>query len=171
MARTHHLLRLPLAAIWRAPQRPLVARADRVHRIPKIGCDPGVRRIFQHACALAVLDLPPDFATELEVVAFVVDGPRPVRLHVDAMIGVGDQLFECQRFFARENADVGHPDHGQTVPAFGAQRPAGAILADRMRGFAGTEIAGEQTVRMIGVHCAGTPSSSKPNVPRPGPCS
>lgn len=75
VARTHHLLRLAFAAVRSAPERPLVTRANRIHRIPEFSCDAGVRRIFQHSAALTIFDLPPDFATELEVVPLVINRP------------------------------------------------------------------------------------------------
>src|ERR1700733_3165927 len=111
----HHLLGLSLAAIRGAPQRPLVARADRVQRIPELGCDPRVRRILHHSRALAVLDLPPDLATELKVVALVVDRPRTVGLHQNSVIGRGNQLFERERLFARQQTDIRHANHRQPV--------------------------------------------------------
>src|SRR4051812_34136459 len=97
MAGTHRLHRLSLAAVGRAPERPLIPRADRVHRIPEFGCDAGVGRILDHAAELAALDLPPDFAAKLEVVALVVDGPRSVRLQKQSIVGVSDKLRERQR--------------------------------------------------------------------------
>src|ERR1700733_16315743 len=39
MARAHHLLRLALAAIRCAPQRPLIAGADSIDRIPELSGD------------------------------------------------------------------------------------------------------------------------------------
>src|SRR6266849_2355747 len=86
MSGAHNLLRLALAAVWSSPQRPLVARADRIHRIPKLRGDPGIRRIFQHPHPPAVLDLPRNLASELKVVAFVVNRPGLVGLHVDALV-------------------------------------------------------------------------------------
>ena len=88
MSGPHHLLRLALAAVRRSPQRPFIAGANRVHRIPELGGDSGVGWILQHARPLAVLDLPSNLAAELEVVALVVDRPGAVGLHEDAMIGV-----------------------------------------------------------------------------------
>src|SRR5947209_8526318 len=75
MSRAHNLLRLALAAVRSSPQCPLVARADRIHRIPKLRRDPGIRRIFQRPHPLTVLDLTRDLAAELKVVAFVVNRP------------------------------------------------------------------------------------------------
>ncbi len=37
--------------------------------------DSGIGRVFQHSDALAILDFPSRFATELEVIALVVDRP------------------------------------------------------------------------------------------------
>src|SRR5712671_2513113 len=71
VAGAHHLLRLAFAAVRRAPKRPLIARADGVHRIPEFSGDAGVRRILDHVAKLAAFDLPGDLATELKVVTFV----------------------------------------------------------------------------------------------------
>ena len=49
-------------------------------------------------------------------------------------------------FSPGKDADIGHADDGQPVPAFGAQSSAGPVEADGMRGFARAEIAGEKAV-------------------------
>src|SRR5208282_557219 len=147
MPRAHDLLRLPLAAIRSSPYRPLIARANRIHRIPKLRGDPGIRRILQHPDPLAALDLPRDFASELKVVALVVNRPRLVGLHVDAIVSRGNELFQTQRLFSGQNADVGHPNQGQPVPPFGAQRSARSRRADGVGGFARTEISSEASLR------------------------
>src|SRR5712692_999115 len=139
MPRSHDLLRLSLAAVRRSPQHPLVSRADRVHRIPKLCREPGIRWILQHASALAVLDPPSHFAAEPEVVTLIVNGPRFVGLHVDAIVGRRDELLAPQRLLPRQNADIGHADDRQPVPAFRAQSSAGAIRADGMRRLARTQ--------------------------------
>src|SRR6185437_7642491 len=110
MARAHYLLWLAFAAIWRAPKRPLVARADRVHGIPKVCGDARVGRVLQHPRAFAVLDLPADFGAKLKVVALVINGPGTVCLHQDPIVGRRDELLDRQRPFAGTNADVGHAD-------------------------------------------------------------
>src|SRR5580658_3979997 len=46
MSGADNLLRLALAAVWSSPQRPRIARADCVHRIPKLRGNAGIRRIF-----------------------------------------------------------------------------------------------------------------------------
>src|SRR5438132_1427874 len=67
VAGAHCLHGLAFAAVGRAPERPVVARADGVHGIPEFGGDAGVRRVLQHAAEFAVLDFPGDLAAELEV--------------------------------------------------------------------------------------------------------
>src|SRR5712691_460306 len=138
MASSHDLLRLAFAAIRGAPERPLIVGTDRIERIPELCRDSGIRRILHHADTLAMLDLPTDLAAELKIVAPVVNRPGAVGLHENAVIGGSDQLLEGERLLAGQQADVGHANHGQAVPAFGAQRSAGTIFADGMRGLART---------------------------------
>ena len=102
---------LALAAVRRAPERPLVGPAEHVHRRPEPRADAGVGRVAQHPAALAVLDLPADLAAELEVQPLVVDRPRAVGVHVDPVVGRGDHLLE--RVSPGQQADVGHPHHRQ----------------------------------------------------------
>src|SRR6202008_210434 len=77
----HHLLRLSLPTVRRSPQRPLFARANRIHGIPELGRNPRVRRVLEHPRDLSVLDLPADLAAELEVVTLIVDRPALIGLH------------------------------------------------------------------------------------------
>src|SRR6202522_606613 len=144
MPRSHHLLRLSLAAIRRTPQRPLVTRADRLQRVPEFRRDSRVRRILHHPNPLAILDLPPDLAAKLKVITLVVNRPRAIGLHQDSVIGGRNQLLESQRFFAGQQTDVSHADHRKPVPSLGAHRPTRAVLADGVRGFARAEIASKQ---------------------------
>src|SRR5258706_6047223 len=69
------LLGLALAAVRRAPERPLVGPAEHVERAPELRADRRVGRVLQQPAALAALDLPADFAAELEVEPLVVDRP------------------------------------------------------------------------------------------------
>src|SRR5215469_3765741 len=102
----HDLLRLSLTAVRRAPKRPLVARTDGIHRIPKFRGNSRVRRILQHAQALAILDLPTHLGAKLKVVAFIVNRPGAVGLEQNAVIGGRNQLLERKRLLAGKNADV-----------------------------------------------------------------
>src|ERR1035437_474033 len=96
VARSHHLFRLALSAIGDAPEGPVLGAGDGGAAVPELGGDAAVAGVFQHADALAVADLPPDFASELKVVTLVVDGPAPVGLHVDAVVRAED-FFERLR--------------------------------------------------------------------------
>ena len=124
VAGAHGLHGLALAAIGRAPERPVVARADGVATIPELRGDAAVAGILEHAAFLAALDLPADLGGELKMVAAIVDGPGAVGLHQDAVVGVGDQVVVAPG--AGQQADVGHADDRQAVPAFGAHGAAGA---------------------------------------------
>ena len=62
MPGAHRLHRLALAAIWRTPERPMLARANRIAAIPELSSNPAVARIFNHAAFFATLDLPPNFS-------------------------------------------------------------------------------------------------------------
>src|ERR1700722_738554 len=147
MPRPHHLLRLAFAAIRGTPERPFVTRTNRVQRIPEFRRDSRVGRVLHHAGSLAILDFPTDLAAELKVIALVVNRPRSIGLHQDRVIGRGNQLLETERFLSRQQADVGHADHRQPVPSLGAHRPAGALLANGVRGFSRAEIPGEEPLR------------------------
>src|SRR5882672_7508807 len=141
VAGAHHLFGLALAAVGNSPQSPVLATGDGVARIPEFGRDAAVAGVLEHADALAVTDLPADFATELEVVTLVVDGPAFVGLHVDAVRRVEDLV---ERLVAREQADVGHADEREAAPAIGAHAAVGAHFVDCGGGFARGHQAGEE---------------------------
>ena len=122
MAGVADLGRLALAAVGRAPERPLRPVADHVHRPPEPRADPGVRRVAQHPPAPPVRISQPSLAAELEVQPAVVDRPGPVGVHEDPVLGRGDHL--RQRRVARQQPDVGHPHHRQPGPAVGPDHPA-----------------------------------------------
>src|ERR1700680_4415053 len=147
VSRAHHLLRLTFATVRRAPESPLVTRTDSVKRIPKFRRDPRVRWILQHADTLAVLDLPTHLAAELKVVASIINRPRAVGLHQNAMVSRSNQLLKSEWLFSGRQADVSHADHGQPVPSFGAQSSSRTFGVDGVRGFTRPEITGETPVR------------------------
>src|SRR5207244_949515 len=107
----------------------------------------GIGGILEQASALAVFDLPSCFATELEVIALVVDGPGAIGFHVNSVVGRGNQLLPGERFFAGQNADIGHADDGQPVPSFSPQSSPRAAGADGVRRLTRTQVSGEQAVR------------------------
>src|SRR5580704_16059729 len=143
MPRSHDLLGLAFAAMRGAPHYPLVPGTDCVHGVPKFRRDSRVGGVFQHSDALAVLDLPSQFAAELKVVALVIDRPRLVGFHVNAVNGIGNELLASQRLLTGKNTDVGHPNDWQPVPAFSPQGSAGSIHADSVRSFTRTQISRE----------------------------
>src|SRR5215510_3941233 len=118
MACAHGLHGLTLAAIWSAPESPKLFAANRVAGIPELRGDAAVARIFQHANLLAAFDFPADFSRELKLVATVVDRPGTIGLHPDAVIGACDQLIRCTG--TRLEADIGHANDGQAIPALRA---------------------------------------------------
>src|SRR5262249_20554475 len=121
---------------------PMLAAGNRGAGVPKLGADAAVTRVFQHADAAAALDLPPDFAAELKVVAPVIDRPAPVRLHVDA-VGVEDLL---ERLLAGQETDVRHADQRQARPTVGAHAPVRTSVANQGRGLAGCHVAAKTAV-------------------------
>src|SRR5580698_3416143 len=121
MPRAHHLLRLSLPTMRNPPQDPLLPRTNRIHRPPELRCYSTVRRILQHPHALPPLDLPANLAAKLKVVALVVNRPRPVRLHIDPVIGIANQLLTCQRLLPRQNTHIRHADNRQPVPSLRPQ--------------------------------------------------
>src|SRR5271166_311872 len=105
VARAHHLLRLALAAVRNTPQRPVLARSDGLAGVPEFRGDAAISRVFEHANAFAVADLPSDFTAELEVIALVVDRPALVGLHVNCVFHAAHHLVE--RLLPRQHAYVG----------------------------------------------------------------
>src|ERR1700722_5466823 len=144
VAGADHLLGLSLAAIWNAPQHPMIAIGDGGAGIPKLCGYAAVSGVLQHANAFAVFDLPADFATELEVVALVVDGPAAIGLHVNGVADAREDFVE--RLLARQQTDVGHADQREPRPTGGAHGPVGARGADGRGGLARGHIANELPV-------------------------
>src|SRR3954465_14678438 len=93
----HDLPRLALAAVRQPPRAPLLRPAHRVERAPEPRSDPRVRRVAVQPPEAAAPDLAPDLGRELELQPAVVDRPRPVRLEVYALVGVGDEVLEAAR--------------------------------------------------------------------------
>ena len=92
MAGVGYLLGLALAAVGRSPYQPVVAIADTVAGAPELGSDACIGGVLDEIAQLPVLDLAADLGAELEVKAAVVDAPAPVRLHVDAVFRISDQV-------------------------------------------------------------------------------
>src|SRR5580704_17795113 len=78
------------------------------------------------------------------MVAAIVNGPGAVGLHQDRVVGIGDQIVVAPG--AGIDADVGHANHGQAIPGFGAHGAAGARFADGGGQLAVAEVSGEEAV-------------------------
>src|SRR6476660_8613385 len=117
----------------------MLATGDCGTGVPELRTDSAVAGILQHAHALAVAHLPGDLATELEVIALVVDRPALIRLHVDCAIGSAENF--VQRLAAGLEADVSHADEGNPRPAVGAHRAVRAVLPDHRRRLARRHVA------------------------------
>src|SRR3989441_7454193 len=139
MARAHGLHGLTFSAIRRAPQSPLIEFADGVAGIPEFGGDAAVAGILQHADFFPTFDFPTDFGGKLKLVAAVIDGPGAIRLHQDCVVAGGDEAIVVPG--AGEQADVGHSNDGEAVPALGAHGAGGAIEPDQMGRIAVRKIA------------------------------
>lgn len=116
MSRAHRLHWLSFSAVGSAPERPIILGTNRIARVPELRCDPAVAGILKHACFFAGFDFPADLCRELKLVPAVIDGPGTIRLHEDSVVGVRDQIVKFPG--ARFQADVGHADYRQAIPAF-----------------------------------------------------
>src|SRR5207253_8384094 len=117
------LTRLTLAAVRQPVQPPGAGARDSVETPPELRSDSGVGRIAQHAAEPPALDLPRDLGAELKVEALVVDRPAPVRLHVDAVVDVREQIVEVA--LAGLEVEIRHAHERHAVPAVRTHRSAG----------------------------------------------
>src|SRR6202007_2415016 len=115
---SHGLHGLPLAAIRRAPQCPMLFRTNRIAGIPELRGNSPVTGILQHANFLSAFDFPADLRGKLKLVAPVINGPRFIRLHENALVSIGDETVLLPR--AGKQTDVGHANDGQAIPALRA---------------------------------------------------
>src|SRR4051812_31011143 len=97
MAGTHGLHWLAFAAVGSSPDDPVVAIADGITRSPELRGDAGIGSIFQDTTRFAVLDFIGHLHTKLEVQATVVNAPALVDAHVDAIVGIGNQVVQRPR--------------------------------------------------------------------------
>src|SRR5882672_1749488 len=144
MRHVGHLPGLPLPAVRHAPRRPGLGTADEIARVPEAGGDSLVGRIAEHSHTAAFPDLPGDLGLELKVVPELIDAPAPIRLHVDAAVGVGQQVL--QRSFARRQAQVDHADHRYLVPTVAPHAAAAPLVSHAPRQLPRRQISGEEAV-------------------------
>src|SRR5262249_22042127 len=103
-----------------------------------------VSGILQHAYSPSVLNLPSDFASELEIVPLVIDRPASIGLHVNRLAYSAEDL--VQRLFAGKQTDVRHADQRQTCPSGRAHGSIRTRRADRSRGLTRCHITNELSV-------------------------
>ena len=72
----------------------MVVVTDGIARGPEPGGNVGIGSVFIHLTQFAVFDLISQLRAELEIEAFIVDAPAFVGNHVDAIVGIGDQIVE-----------------------------------------------------------------------------
>src|SRR5439155_16036794 len=135
------LARLALATVRRAQEPVAGGVADRITAAPELVRDAGVGRVAVKLSELAALDLPGGLRGELEVQSPVVDAPAPVRVQVEAVIGVRDDLLEGHARLGQQ-VDVCHADEGDPIPAVGTHAAA-ALAAKPGRGLAARLVAHE----------------------------
>jgi len=96
MSGAHNLHRLALAAVRRAPYRPLIACTDGITGPPELRSNARIGRILEETPRLAVLDLIRQLYAKLEVKAAIIDTPTLVDAHINAMYPVPDSHWSCE---------------------------------------------------------------------------
>src|SRR5688572_6241840 len=129
MSCAHDLHGFSLAAVRSSPDLPALLISDGIAGIPKLWSHACVGAVSKKTRSLSFLDLVSELRTELEVETHVIDAPGPVRLHIDAVIGVGDDVLRvpCSRL----QRNVGHADKRDAVPAVSAH--AAVALQTKLR--------------------------------------
>ena len=117
---------LSFTAVGRPPHVPVIFIAHGVTTVPKLGRNTSVGAIAKHAAQFTILDLIAYFSAELKIVTFVVYGPRTVGRHVDAFIGVCNQIVQLP--FTGLQANVGHTNKRNSVPGRGPHAPIGNLF-------------------------------------------
>src|SRR5262245_1690421 len=119
MADTNHLVGFALATPRGPEHLHRLPIADARQAAPEGRGDAAVVGVLDHLAQLAVLDAPTPFASELKLVARVVDRPRTVRFDVHAALDPADEVVECA--LARLDVEVRHAIDRRPVPAAGAR--------------------------------------------------
>ena len=70
----------------------MISIADCITAVPKFRSDTGVSAVAQQTPHFTVLNLVTNFSPKLEVVPPVINRPRAVRFHVNAILGVFHQV-------------------------------------------------------------------------------
>ena len=132
MAGAHGLHWLALAAIRRAPKRPMFFIRDCIEGIPKLRSYSTVGAILQQPAELTVLDFVSDFRAELKIQSQVIDTPRAIGFHENTVVCIGDEIIEFP--IAGFERYIGHPNQRNSIPSLGAHA-AIALHAQLRRRF------------------------------------
>src|SRR5690606_9174924 len=133
MADRTDLARLALSVAEGAAEPVAVLPADHVHRVPEVRRAALICHVLQHARDPAVAHLIGNLAGELEVVALLIDGPRPTILHDDAPLCIGHDVIERDVLLARHERDVGHALEGDIAPGLRERAAVRAIHPGQRR--------------------------------------
>src|SRR5690606_36854100 len=100
---------------------------------PEVGGDGVVGHVGDHAGDAAVLDLPEDVATELAVVALLVDRVAAAAVDHDAVTDVGDHVVAGRRSGGSgADVDVGHAEERVVAPGPAVGAAAAEVLAEEV---------------------------------------
>src|SRR5687768_9000578 len=108
MADRVDLCRFALAVVERAAEPIAGLAAEPVARAPEVSGARLIGDVAQHPSHFAFLDLPEGLATELEVVALLIDREAAVAHDQDAAIDARDELIERRVAAGRLERDVRH---------------------------------------------------------------
>src|SRR5262249_44817404 len=112
----------------------IVGRAGNgVAGLPEIGGARLVCHARNHVALLALLDFPEGVATELEVVALLIDGEAAVAIDQDAVLHIADQIVQRYPALAGFQRYIGHSLEGDAPPRIGEAAAARFLLADQGR--------------------------------------
>ena len=117
MADADDLVGFTLAAVRRAQDLEGAGVAHGAEVAPELRGNGAVVGVFYHALEFTVFDQLAPLAAELEFVACIVDGPRTVGRHQDAVFDAANQL--RQALVAGFDIQVGHAVDRRAVPTAG----------------------------------------------------
>src|SRR6185369_14372015 len=104
-----HLPRFSLAVVERPMQFIRRPAANAVAGAPEIGCARLIGDVAQHPADFPLVDFKESLATELEVVALLIDRPAAVAVDQNPLLDAGNELVERRVLRGWLERDVRHP--------------------------------------------------------------
>src|SRR5258706_5875993 len=127
------LRRFPFSIVWKTVLLPISPAGDSIAGLPEIRRPRLIRNARDHTALLAALDFPECIATELEIVALLIDGITAGSFDKDPILNAADKIVQrCIRLRGRK-PDVGHALERHAGPRIGVATSARFGLADQMR--------------------------------------